>query len=816
MNVKKSLIRFFFIFSSFFILEGADFHGPRSFSNIVDSNFSKTWVPSVVTSVANSAHVILMDSTHTYCLSVTDGNMTGLQSVLVSSLTDENATYGRVLRSMFQIQDLNIEKQSTSSLSFTYSIRPELKIYFAIDANASPGVSSASKGLIRQVKAADYSNLSNPGYLVFSFGGSPYETTIRATARFIYEQASSDFVQDASWSTDHWIKISESGFELVNSEDDATSFMLTDSTELLDVSNTAGQAFNPASVTWQTNTFASWPLNPSTSEVEVVPLAESQLTGPNGLVYKDIDEQYRSQFGASAEARSVASAYLSQIEAALLNAGESIRYDTSLYMTVRDNMLTHKFGAVDEVNSVLGEQTIPFVFFTNAKDSSGVYHPFMVVGSNNGSGGPNFLIDVARPPGDGSSGDYSKQTITRNAVLSSSLFRIPLKDYGLVNSLTENDLSSYNSLASDSGIASADYNFYNYASTSLNGIAIDGVKIYPAMNNTLSFASINAEISSTGVHVGRGMGLHYHADGHSFSGNGINLYNIEDYIGHSHPPVIGFSMDGLALYGKYENSYSSMDGYSIELDDYGSHAHEDYGQHYHAHEKNVTGTWQNVSYTFNGHFLLVGAYKGKINNIPGFQNINTNQLKDSDLGKYVGLSGTYVNTSFVKVTASVLTDGVATGGNVTGAGGGESGFLASLEANASTGFVFNSWSGDLVSSENPISVNVASDMSVVANFSSDWTNISDVATSWKKTDWFGSYYDNQDNWLYHSEIGWVYKSFTNFVTWFYIPKLEGWAYTNQKIFPFMYDLSQKSWIYVSTINSSPIYFRYLSNNWSIF
>ena len=284
------------------------------------------------------------------------------------------------------------------------------------------------------------------------------------------------------------MKISESGFELVTSEADATPFMLIDSSGLLDVSNSAGQAFNPASITWQTNDFASWPVNPSTSQVEVVALSDSPLIGPNGGVYKDVDAQYRSQFGTGSDARSVASAYLNQIEAALLHSGESLRYDTSLYMTARDNLLSHTFGAVDEVNAVLGEPTVPFVFFTNAQDSLGAYHPFMVVGSHNGSGGPNFLIDVARPPGDGTSGDYSTQSVTRNAVLSSSLIRIPLKDYGLVSSLTENDLSTLNSLASDAGTAVADYDVYNYASNSVNGMAIDGVKIYPAKNNTLAYA----------------------------------------------------------------------------------------------------------------------------------------------------------------------------------------------------------------------------------------------------------------------------------------------------------------------------------------
>ena len=740
--------------------------------------------------------------------------MNGLQAVMVSTLNDENSTYGRVLRSMFQIQDLNIEKQFSSSLSYTYTIRPELKIYFAVDANSSIGVSTASQAIIRNVKAIDYSTISNSGYLVFSFNGSPYETTIRANSRYIYNHSSAQFEKDTNWSADHWIKISESGFELVNTELAATSFMLVDSTGLLNVSNVAGQALNPASISWQTNSFASWPVNPSTSEIDVIALENSQLAGPNGMVYKDIDEQYRIQFGTSEEARSAASVYLNQIEAALLNAGESLRYDTSMYMTVRDNMLSHKFQAVDEVNAVLGEQTIPFVFFTNAQDSSGKYHPFMVVGSNNGTSGPNFLIDVPRPPGDGSSADYLTQTITRNAVLSSSLIRIPLKDYGLINTLTENDLSTVNSLALDAGITLADYSVYNYASVNINGMAIDGVKIYPAMNNTLTFAQMNAEISSTGVHVGRGMGLHYHADGHSFNGNGINLYNIGDYIGYSHPPVIGFSMDGLALYGKYENSYSAMDGYNVVLDEYGSHTHGGYGQHYHAHEKNVTGTWQNNSYSFTGHFLLVGAYKGKINSIPGFQNINTDQLKDSDLGKYVGLNGTYVTTSFVRVTTSVLTDGVVTGGNVTGAGVGVSGFQATLEANASAGFLFAGWTGDVTSTQNPLPLTVSSDMSIVANFSSDWTNVSDVAIGWKKTNWFGNYYENGDNWLYHLNIGWVYKSFNNFATWFHVPKLKAWAYTNQNIFPFMYDFSQQKWIYISNTGTDPLYYKYDNNAWS--
>ena len=43
------------------------------------------------------------------------------------------------------------------------------------------------------------------------------------------------------------------------------------------------------------------------------------------------------------------------------------------------------------------------------------------------------------------------------------------------------------------------------------------------------------------------MGFHYHADGHSLTGNGINLYNLDDDTGSSHPPLVGFIFDGVAL-----------------------------------------------------------------------------------------------------------------------------------------------------------------------------------------------------------------------------------------------------------------------------
>ena len=244
-------------------------------------------------------------------------------------------------------------------------------------------------------------------------------------------------------------------------------------------------------------------------------------------------------------------------------------------------------------NSVLGEKTVENVYFTNAADDDGMYHPFMVIASHNAPAGPQFLIDVARPPGDGIEGVYEDQTITRNAVLENRLVKIPLRDYGLVSTLTDNDLSEYGTLAEDMGLTENDWTVDNYASLSSSAIAVDGAMIYPAFSNVLVYATFSAEITVSGIHVGRGMGLHYHADGHSFNGNGINLYNLSDYEGHSHPPIIGFVFDGIALFGKYESTYDSMDGHGDVLDDYNGHTHDGYGYHHHAYSTEVAQQAQN-------------------------------------------------------------------------------------------------------------------------------------------------------------------------------------------------------------------------------
>jgi hypothetical protein len=52
-------------------------------------------------------------------------------------------------------------------------------------------------------------------------------------------------------------------------------------------------------------------------------------------------------------------------------------------------------------------------------------------------------------------------------------------------------------------------------------------------------------------------------------------------MGFTHPPLIGFAMDGYTIYGKH--IVSELEGGTLGLDRCGGHSHGEYGYHYHAH-----------------------------------------------------------------------------------------------------------------------------------------------------------------------------------------------------------------------------------------
>jgi hypothetical protein len=168
---------------------------------------------------------------------------------------------------------------------------------------------------------------------------------------------------------------------------------------------------------------------------------------------------------------------------------------------------------------------------------------------------------------------------------------------------------------------------YTYADSADNGLLIDGSVMFPAYNNTLVPSHLFGELTASGCHVGQGGGgPHCHFDGYQ-SGLSLGVYADADYVGKTHPPLIGFGYDGIALFGKYRSSDTSMLGYSTALDNFGAHNHDGIGYHYHAHQ--VTNHKPELlSTTSTLNVLMKGAYIGKTNSVPFFRtsgSFSTNQ-----------------------------------------------------------------------------------------------------------------------------------------------------------------------------------------------
>ena len=616
----------------------SDIYGPKPFDQILTSSFSTNWTASnatAVSGIANLKHVMLLDAaTKTQCLSIdtSNGRNSGLTVTPAGNIT---TTYGSAMRCMFQLRDRNTESLSTTSLNGNYSIHPELFSYSAIDGNATANATTASSTLVRDIKSIY--RAADASYLVFTFVGNATSTKIKAATRLVL--SSGNFSTSGTWGVSHWVMMNGTSISLTTNEANATSFYLADATKLINFEIASGSDFNPNRITWQTNAFAANPTSPPPWTFSNSTLIS---TANNGLI-KAVDPAYSAQLNHSANATLAAETALENIRISLAANGESLRYDKEVYLAFRENALSHLFASGDIYNGQVGNRTVAHVYFTNAANATtGIRHPYMVIATHNATPRPNFLVDVARPPGDGVEGSgYANQTVTRTAVLEARTIVVPLKDYGLITNLTDNVVSP--SLASDANLSAGNYTVENYADNASSGIAIDGVKIYPAINNTLAYAPAEGEITSSGAHVGRGGSLHWHADGHGYNGNGINLYNLADYSDSqgnatTHPPIIGFSYDGIAIYGKYEASFNSMEGYSESLDAYGGHSHGDYGYHYHAHAKQI----ENGSNDFTQHFLMVGAWRGQINALPvmGEAEISVKPGETATTQRYVGMNGT--------------------------------------------------------------------------------------------------------------------------------------------------------------------------------
>jgi len=470
----------------------------------------------------------------------------------------------------------------------------------------------------------------NYGYVVFSYDAST--KLLRAEKRYKYSYdltsyAATYTLDTAFTSANKYVSYANGVYTLAAT---GTPVYLYATPLPLDIPT----FMNPTSVPFVTNGAAPFISKTSTTSVE----------GTSGLIYRSLSgTTYAAQVataGSNEGTKAAALAQLESIKSALVANGESLRYSTEVYSTFRDALLSTKLISDSIADGTPGQNLVPYVYFTNEYATSGTtrsYHPFMVIVTYGNQASPNGLKDVPHPPGSGG-GRYDLANVTRFSNLENYILMIPMKNYGQVSTVTENTFTQ-NLWINEVNTQSK--NVYNWADAADNGVLVDGSVMFPLFNNALYPSPIAGELSASGCHVGQGGGgPHCHADGYQ-AGSGLGLYNDVDYNGLSHPPLIGFGYDGIALFGRYRSSDTSLQGFSTALDEYGGHDHDSIGYHYHAHTLVTYSATMPNGTTVNAtdlRVLMKGAYIGKINSIPCFRK-NTSFNNNKYLGGNASSNG---------------------------------------------------------------------------------------------------------------------------------------------------------------------------------
>ncbi len=479
------------------------------------------------------------------------------------------------------------------------------------------------------------------GYVTFSYDSTTH--LLKAEKRYIYTytlNSSTDakgrvttsypatYTEDSAFqSAGFYVAIKASNYSLVANAALATPLYFYTSADSYDIPT----RMNPTGTAYISNPPAPFLSNMTTTSVEAGSTA----------FYNSINATYRTQVsvaGKSAVTKTAALKQLLSIPTALTTQNTKMRYAPALYNAFRDSALSKTLISDAPADGTPGQHLVPYIYFTNEKDSAGSYHPFMNIVTYTNHSFPHGLLDIPGPPYSGAGSPTTP--VTRYANLGFFIARIPLKDYGQVATVTDNAMKPDSrgwakNLITDSGCPSTQVpscpfsDNYNYTSTADIGVLIDGSIIFPVLNNTLMPAQWKGELSLYGCHVGQGGGgPHCHADAFKTGQKIVTLYNDNDYLNKDHPPLIGFGYDGVALFGTYRSDKDAqMLGYQTELDAFGGHDHDAIGYHYHAHTATMPTTYSNFR-GGNGiaidptntpvNVLMKGAWAGNINAVPFF------------------------------------------------------------------------------------------------------------------------------------------------------------------------------------------------------
>ena len=66
--------------------------------------------------------------------------------------------------------------------------------------------------------------------------------------------------------------------------------------------------------------------------------------------------------------------------------------------------------------------------------------------------------------------------------------------------------------------------------------------------------------------------------------------------------------------------------------------------------------------------------------------------------------------------------------------------------------------------------------------------------AWHYLNWFGSYYQTGDWWIYHCEKGWLYpESDGDCGVWLYYPAMDSWIWAHCDVYPYAWNSKLNQW-----------------------
>jgi hypothetical protein len=228
------------------------------------------------------------------------------------------------------------------------------------------------------------------------------------------------------------------------------------------------------------------------------------------------------------------------------------------------------------------------------------------------------LTDVPRPPGVAykqNGNDYQDQCVGRSAKPQLQVFKIPLTPAAWME---------------DPPLWGDDF-----FPASTVGMILDGLPLYPAIDNSYLTVWDACESSMCNAHVGMGFDLHHHGNPMAetcFYKNGSSPWYDD---GEPHGMPIGMSSDGYMIYGQYQSHTQLLPA----LDDCGGHNHtvsnEWDSQEYHYHAYTNKGTQDDMYYFFQG---PSGCWRGDVSELENFYEEGTDYKVNYDSSKDCGIT----------------------------------------------------------------------------------------------------------------------------------------------------------------------------------